>query len=126
MRIVIVITSTHRHEGWRYHKWECSITDAFTAAYHSLLLVYRYVQCTWTPGSQSDVLDELRFDCVSRAVCRYDLRSHREHRHLLGRHNAKLGSRKLQKPKFDLEGDDDSDAEEEDDDEEVNERQAPK
>ena len=50
------------------------------------------------------------------------MRSHREHRHLLGRHNVKLGSRKVQKPKFDLEGDDDSD--EESDDQEVNERQA--
>ena len=55
-------------------------------------------------------------------ICRHDLSSHREHRHLLGRHNVTFGSRKIQKPKFDLEGDTDDDSDEEEE-EEANARQ---
>ena len=61
---------------------------------------------------------------ISRMICRHDLSSHREHRHLLGRHNVTFGSRKIQKPKFDLEGDSDTDDDsDEEEEEEANARQ---
>jgi hypothetical protein len=37
----LIMSNLSRESAWTYHKFECSVTDAYASVYHNLLCVYR-------------------------------------------------------------------------------------